>query len=210
MKDNYLVERKNMVEYHLKRRGIKNPKVLDAFLKVPRHEFVSEEYRDYSYNDHPLGIGHNQTISQPYIVAYMIDKLDIQKTDKILEIGTGSGYQTAILAELGNIVYTLEVIKPLQEKAKQILADLNYDNITFGQHSGYEGWEKYEPFDKIIVSAAAGSFPDKLIGQLKEGGLMIIPIGNRFSQRLYLIKKQDKKLKKEKLDLVRFVPMVKK
>ncbi|MGM0495493.1 MAG: protein-L-isoaspartate(D-aspartate) O-methyltransferase, partial [Bacillota bacterium] len=163
-----------------------------------------------SYNDHPLGIGHNQTISQPYIVAYMIDKLAIQKTDKVLEIGTGSGYQTAILAELAKEVYTLEIIKPLQIKAKKILINLNYNNIIFGQHSGYLGWKEYAPFDKIIVSAAARTIPEKLVEQLCEGGLMIIPIGHHFSQTLYLIKKKENSFKKEKLDLVRFVPMVEK
>lgn len=209
MEDKYFNERKIMVKHHLKDRGIKNSKVLDAFLKVPRHDFVSEEYRDFSYRDHPLGIGHNQTISQPYIVAYMIDKLDVQKTDKVLEVGTGSGYQTAILAELAKTVYTLEVIKNLQDNAKEVLTKLGYKNIVYGQHSGYDGWEKYAPFDKIIVSAAAGFIPDKLIEQLNEGGSMIIPVGNQFSQRLYLIKKHNQKVEKEKLDFVRFVPMVK-
>jgi len=210
MKNNYLDERKQMVKYQIKNRGINDPVLLDAFIKVPRHEFVEDNYKGYSYNDHPLGIGHNQTISQPYIVAYMIDKLAIQKTDKVLEIGTGSGYQTAILAEIAKEVYTLEIIKPLQKKAKKILNNLNYNNIIFGQHSGYLGWKEYAPFDKIIVSAAARTIPEKLVEQLCEGGLMIIPIGHHFSQTLYLIKKKENSFKKEKLDLVRFVPMVEK
>lgn len=210
MKSDYDLNRKEMVEYQIKRRGIKNPKLLDAFLNVPRHKFVDKKIVDYAYEDHPLGIGHNQTISQPYIVAYMIDKLDIKETDRVLEIGTGSGYQTAILAELAKEVYTLEIVETLQENAKRILNKLDYDNIHYGVHSGFDGWKEYAPFDKIIVSAAPSEIPDKLVDQLNDKGKMIIPIGEGWYQRIYLIKKHGNEVEKDKLDSVRFVPMIEK
>lgn len=199
-----------MIDNQIKGRGIDDPRILDAFLKVERHLFVHKDSLDYSYEDHPLGIGYNQTISQPYIVAYMVDKLKITKKDRVLEIGTGSGYQTAILAELANEVYSLEILKPLQEQAKAVLNKLKYTNIFYSDHSGFEGWLDFAPYDKIIVSAAPRSLPQELINQLSDNGKMILPIGNSFSQALYLIEKNHEKIKKTKLDLVRFVPMISK
>ncbi|MCF7924016.1 MAG: protein-L-isoaspartate(D-aspartate) O-methyltransferase [Candidatus Izimaplasma sp.] len=210
MNNNYLDERKQMVKYQIENRGIRNPKLLDAFLKVPRHEFVEDNYIGFAYSDHPLGIGHNQTISQPYIVAYMIDKLAVKPEDKILEIGTGSGYQTAILAELAKEVYTIEVIKHLQENAINVLESLNYSNIHFSIRDGYEGWEEFAPYDKIIISAAPKEVPEELVNQLAIDGKMIVPIGGHFLQYLYLIEKKKNQTLKHKLDAVRFVPMVKK
>lgn len=208
MSSNFKTERKDMVEYQINRRGINNPRILDAFLKVPRHEFVDNKSMPYAYEDHPLGIGYNQTISQPYIVAYMINQLDIKDTDIVLEIGTGSGYQTAILAELAKEVYTLEIVETLQENAKRILGKLKYENIHYACHSGFVGWKKYAPFDKIIVSAAPNEIPNKLVEQLKLGGKMVIPIGENWYQRIYLIKKLENDIEKIKLDAVRFVPMI--
>jgi protein-L-isoaspartate(D-aspartate) O-methyltransferase len=210
MNNRYYLMQKNMVEYQIKSRGINNSSILDVFLKVPRHQFVNEEVREYAYQDHPLGIGYNQTISQPYIVAFMIDYLDIKDTDKVLEIGTGSGYQTAILAELAYKVFTLEIVKPLQDKAKKILTELNYNNIYYSNHSGFDGWIEHAPFDKIIVSAAPNKLPDHLVDQLKIGGRMILPIGEGWFQRLYLIIKHQNSIEKIKLDSVRFVPMIEK
>ncbi len=210
MSNKHDLKRKEMVEYQIKQRGIDNPRLLEAFLKVPRHEFVEEELVPYAYEDHPLGIGHKQTISQPYIVAYMIDHLEIKETDKVLEIGTGSGYQTAILAELAKEVYTLEIVETLQEKAKRILDKQNYDNIYFSSHSGFSGWEEHAPFDKIIVSAAPNVIPEQLVEQLNDKGKMIVPIGEKWYQKIYLVEKHGSDIKKTKLDAVRFVPMIEK
>ena len=205
--NDYQNQKEYMVKYHIKQRGINNPRILDAFLRVPRHLFIKEELRDLSYNDYPLDIGHNQTISQPYIVAYMLDKLHIKKTDKVLEIGTGSGYQTALLAELANEVYTLEIIESLQAKAKDILSQLGYENIVYSNNNGYDGWVEHAPYDKIIVSAAPDELPINLVNQLIAGGIMIVPVGHRYSQTLYLVTKSMNHYSLEKLDLVRFVPM---
>jgi len=199
-----------MVEYQIKKRGINDPKVLDAFLQVPRHKFVPTRYQARAYQDYPLGIGQNQTISQPYIVAYMVDKLNIKPKDKVLEIGTGSGYETAILAEMADQVYSVEFLKELQDKAKNILNELDYNNIHYLVGDGHKGWEEHAPYDKIIVSAAPEDIPEELVNQLKDDGLMVLPIGHHMSQVLYLIKKKGKDYQKIKLDYVRFVPMVKK
>jgi protein-L-isoaspartate(D-aspartate) O-methyltransferase len=200
--------RKQMVTHQIKNRGIHNPEILKAFLKVERHLFVDKDLIPYAYDDHPLEIGLNQTISQPYIVAYMMDKLDLQSTDRVLEIGTGSGYQTALLAEIVYKVYTVEIKKQLQDKAKKILNQMNYQNIHYHISDGSLGWETYGPYNKIIVSCASKELPDELINQLQDSGRMMIPIGSSWYQYLYLIKKEDSQIKKIKLDAVRFVPML--
>ena len=202
--------REQMVKYQIENRGIRNQGILKAFLKVERHLFVEKDLIPYAYGDFPLDIGLNQTISQPYIVAYMMDKLDLKTSDRVLEIGTGSGYQTALLAEIVNEVYTVEINKPLQEKAKTILNQMTYQNIHFRIDDGNRGWEEYAPYNKIIVSCASDEIPESLINQLQNHGKIIIPISSSWCQYLYLIEKQGNQIKKIKLAAVRFVPMVKK
>jgi protein-L-isoaspartate(D-aspartate) O-methyltransferase len=202
--------RERMVTYQIKKRGIHNPDILKAFLKVERHLFVNKDLIPYAYDDHPLDIGLNQTISQPYIVAYMMDHLDLKASDRVLEIGTGSGYQTALLAEIVYEVYTVEIKKQLQDKAKAILNQMSYQNIHYHIDDGHMGWEAFAPYNKIIVSCASNELPESLISQLQDKGKMIIPIGSSWYQYLYLIKKEDNQIRKTKLDAVRFVPMVKK
>jgi protein-L-isoaspartate(D-aspartate) O-methyltransferase len=196
-----------MIEQYLIARGIKSNSVINAFKQVKRHLFVREEDIFFAYDDFPLDIGFNQTISQPYIVALMIEYLNIDKNDKVLEIGTGSGYQTAILSRIAKEVYTLELNKYLAKEAKRKLTELEYKNITFKYGNGYDGFSEYAPYDKIIVSCAANKIPEKLINQLSEEGKMIIPIGSYSWQNLYLIEKNNKQIKTKKLDAVRFVPM---
>ncbi|MBN2167573.1 MAG: protein-L-isoaspartate(D-aspartate) O-methyltransferase [Marinilabiliaceae bacterium] len=207
MNQDYKALRKKMVEEQIINRGITSQKVVDAMLTVPRHEFVPEEYKHLAYNDSPLPIGYNQTISQPYIVGYMTEKLELNKNQKVLEIGTGSGYQAAILSQLANSVYTIEIIKPLGETARERLTKLKYNNVKVKIGDGYKGWKQYAPYDAIIVTAAPESVPLPLIEQLKDGGTMIIPIGPQGStQYLQLLEKKDGKLEKKKLLPVRFVP----
>lgn len=209
--DSFDNSRVRMVEDQIKGRGVKDQAVLKAVSTVKRELFVPEKYRDLAYSDRPLPIGHNQTISQPYIVAYMTEQLQVQKSQKILEIGTGSGYQAAILAELANHVFTIEIIPELAEGAEKVLNKTGYDNITVRTGDGYKGWPDQAPFDRIIVTAAPEEIPEKLVQQLANDGRMIIPVGaNLFMQYLWLIKKdKDGIVKKEKILPVRFVPMVK-
>ena len=199
-----------MIENHIKKRGIVDPSVLDALITVKRELFVPTKYREISYNDHPLPIGYNQTISQPYIVAFMTEYLQVKKNHKVLEIGTGSGYQAAILAKLADQVFTIEIIEPLGDIAKAVLKENNYNNVIVRIGNGYKGWEDEAPFDRIIVTAAPEKIPTVLINQLKKGGRMIIPVGQTNSmQHLWLIKKNINGIvKKEKILPVRFVPMV--
>ena len=199
-----------MIENHIKKRGIVDPSVLDALITVKRELFVPTKYREISYNDHPLPIGYNQTISQPYIVAFMTEYLQVKKNHKVLEIGTGSGYQAAILAKLADQVFTIEIIEPLGDIAKAVLKENNYNNVIVRIGNGYEGWEEEAPFDRIIVTAAPEKIPTVLINQLKKGGRMIIPVGQtNKEQHLWLIKKNINGIvKKEKILPVRFVPMV--
>jgi len=203
-------EEKNnaMIENYLVARGIKSSKIINAFKKVKRHLFVRIEDLYLAYDDFPLDIGYHQTISQPYIVALMIEYLSIGKSDKVLEIGTGSGYQTAILSLLAKEVYTVELNEHLAEEAKRKLIKLGYENIRFKQGNGYDGFSEFAPFDKIIVSCAATKLPENLISQLSAEGEMIIPIGNYYLQNLYLITKNNNKVITKKLDSVRFVPMI--
>ena len=204
--DNYSTERTNMVNEQIKARGISNNKLISALLKIPRHEFVPKEYRRYSYYDGPLPIGEGQTVSQPYIVALMTDLLDLKPGEKVLEIGTGCGYQTAILCELGCEVYTIEIIEGLGIRANELLDNLGYRNVYFKIGDGYKGWEEKSPFDAIIVTASPHVLPKPLFDQLKTGGRMIIPIEEEH-QELKLITKKKSGLTKERITPVRFVPM---
>jgi len=204
----YAMHRSRMVEHQIARRGIKNRKVLEAFRKVQRHRFVPERYRSQAYEDHPLPIGEGQTISQPYIVAYMTEALGLNPSDRVLEVGTGSGYQAAILAELCDHVFSIEIVESLGKRAEALLKDLGYQNISIKIGDGYQGWEEHAPFDAIIVTCAPTDVPAPLKRQLKEGGLMVIPVGARFAQDLVLLRKQKGALQIESSLPVRFVPMV--
>ena len=200
-----------MVEDQIQKRGVRDPSVLSAMARVEREKFVPEQFRDMAYSDGPLPIGYKQTISQPYIVAYMTEQLQLDSNHKVLEIGTGSGYQAAILGELSDEVYTIEIIPELGKSSIDILEKLNYNNIFVRIADGYKGWPEEAPFDRIIVTAAPGKIPEKLVEQLANGGQMIIPVGESvFSQYLWIIKKDNKgNIGKEKILPVRFVPMVK-
>jgi len=206
--DYYALKRKKMVENQIIARGIKDKKVIEAMLKVPRHEFVPDKWKDQAYEDHPLPIGFGQTISQPYIVASMTEVLDIRKTDKVFEVGTGSGYQAAVLAELAGSVYSIEIVEELAEGAEKTLKRLGYGNITVKHGDGYKGMPDFSPFDAIIVTAAPPEIPEELVKQLKTGGRMVLPVGEDY-QELVLIKKTEKGIEKETLYPVRFVPMIK-
>ncbi|MED5219120.1 MAG: protein-L-isoaspartate(D-aspartate) O-methyltransferase, partial [Candidatus Neomarinimicrobiota bacterium] len=203
--------RKLMIKNQLQSRGIRDDAVLDVMRSVERHNFVPENYRDRAYSDGPLPIGHGQTISQPYIVAFMTEQLQISSQHKILEIGTGSGYQAAILGELAKHVFTIEIIPELAEGAKNILNHLSYKNITVRAGDGYKGWPEEAPFERIMVTAAPTEVPQELIDQLAPGGRMILPVGAQFLvQYLWVIEKDDQgTVTKEKILPVRFVPMVK-
>ena len=203
----YQSDRKEMVEVQLRGRNIHDPKVLEAMSKVARELFVAEEQRKLAYADHPLPIGYGQTISQPYIVAFMTEAAQLKPNDKILEIGTGCGYQAAILAEICKEVYTLEIIEGLANEAKLSLQSLGYNNIHVHNSDGYEGWETEAPFDAIIVTAAPETVPQNLIRQLKIGGKLIIPVGVLF-QQLMRITRNEEGVTEEILMPVRFVPMI--
>jgi protein-L-isoaspartate(D-aspartate) O-methyltransferase len=196
-----------MIKYQLKDRNIYDSDVLDAMLQVPRHYFVPKDKRVYAYADSPLSIGHKQTISQPYMVAYMTQVLRLRKNDKVLEIGTGSGYQAAILGKLVDSVYTIEIVAPLGMEAEKVLRRLNYDNIVVKIGDGYHGWQEHAPFDAIMVTAGAEKIPLPLLDQLKDGGRMIIPVGPHNGIRdLVLVKKKKGKITTKNLMSVRFVP----
>ena len=203
---NFTEARNGMVKNQIEFRGVKDDRILSAMRKVPRHLFLPERLRKQAYHDEPLPIGHGQTISQPYIVAYMTEQLNLDGDEHVLEIGTGSGYQAAILAELAREVYSIEIVPELGEHAKKILAQLGYKNVHMKIGDGYQGWMKYAPFDAIIVTAAPDHIPQPLIDQLKIGGKMIIPVGD-FNQELILLEKTDKGVEKRKKLPVRFVPM---
>ena len=188
-------------------RDITNALVLSALGRVPRHEFVPERYRGQAYEDHPLPIGYGQTISQPYIVAFMTEKLEPQPTDRVLEIGTGSGYQAAVLAELVAKVYTIEIVGPLAQRAQADLQRLGYTNVLVRAGDGYQGWPDAAPFDGIIVTCAPDQVPQPLIEQLNDGGRLIIPIGEIGDQQLVLLRKRGQRLEQTAVLPVRFVPM---
>jgi protein-L-isoaspartate(D-aspartate) O-methyltransferase len=207
VQDKYAELRKDMVERQIRNRGITHQATLNAMMEVPRHEFVPDNQKPYAYEDRPLSIGSNQTISQPYIVAYMTEAIDPERSDKVLEIGTGSGYQAAVLAEIVDIVYTIEIIPELAARAKDTFERLGYGNIYARTGDGYAGWPEEGPFDAIIVTAAPEEVPSPLIEQLKEGGRMIIPVGPVYRvQYLQLLTKKNGKLKVQNLLPVRFVP----
>ncbi len=198
--------REKMVADQIEARGVVDERVLDAMRKVPREAFVREEDMAMAFYDGPLSIGYGQTISQPYIVAYMTEALGIEPEDRVLEIGTGSGYQTAVLAELASEVFTIEIVEPLALRAKDILTRLGYKNIHFRIGDGSAGWPEEAPFDAIMITAAPPSVPDTLVDQLADGGRMIVPVG-RYEQYLELIEKKNQKVLRRRLIGVRFVPM---
>ena len=195
-----------MVEHQIASRGIKDSKVLDVMLRMPRHLFVSEELQDLAYSDQPLPVGEGQTISQPYMVALMTELLHLSEDDKVLEIGTGSGYQTAILAELAGEVYTVEIVESLVERSRKLLDKLGYRNIKFRTDDGYFGWEEHAPFDVILVTCGPDSIPQPLVDQLAEGGCLVIPVGS-VHQVLTVVEKVKGKVKKHRSIPCRFVPM---
>ena len=205
----YRLARKKMVQSQIAGRGIKDQRVLSVMEKVPRHLFIEEGLLGEAYNDHPLPIGHKQTISQPYIVALMTEALELTGTEKTLEIGTGSGYQTAILSELSKSVFTVERIKALFENARKILDREGYTNIFFKAYDGTLGWKEYAPYDAIIVTAGSPKPPQPLIDQLAEGGKMVIPVDVAFGQDLILLVKKGGKVERKSIIPVRFVPMTK-
>jgi protein-L-isoaspartate(D-aspartate) O-methyltransferase len=196
-----------MVQQQLMVRGIKDERVLTAMAKVPREEFVPADERADAYEDGPLPIGYDQTISQPYIVAFMTEQLRPKSSDRVLEIGTGSGYQAALLAELVAKVYTIEIVEPLAKNAEATLQRLGYKNVHVKFGDGYSGWPEEAPFDAIIVTCAPDKVPQPLTDQLKDGGRMVIPVGERFAQQLYLLEKKNGQLKESATLPVRFVPM---
>jgi len=203
----FTAERQRMVQQQLMVRGITDERVLAAMVKVPREEFVPQDSRAASYEDGPLPIGYEQTISQPYIVAFMTEQLRPKPSDRVLEIGSGSGYQAAILAELVADVYTIEIVEPLAKSAEGTLQRLGYKNVHVRVGDGYKGWLEHAPFDAIIVTCAPEKVPQPLVDQLKDGGRMIIPVGERFAQQLYLLEKQNGRLRESAVLPVRFVPM---
>lgn len=204
----YRLARKKMVKKQLAPRGIKDPRVLEVMGKVHRDRFVEEALVGEAYNDHPLPIGHRQTISQPYIVALMTEALELKGEENTLEIGTGSGYQTAILAELSEKVYTIERVRPLLVKARNMLAELGYNNIMFKAFDGTLGWKEYEPYDAIMVTAGAPKIPQPLLDQLAEDGRLVIPVGNKFSQELIKVTRKKGNYVQENLGGCRFVDLV--
>jgi protein-L-isoaspartate(D-aspartate) O-methyltransferase len=202
-------QRKTMVEEQLAAPGrdIRNGRVLDAIAAVPRHEFVPKALWKFAYSDDPLPIGYGQTISQPFIVAFMTEQLDPKPTDRVLEIGTGSGYQAAVLSRLVAEVYTIEIIEPLAKRAEADLKRLGYNNVKVLAGDGYQGWPEHAPFDAIIVTCAPDHIPPPLVGQLRDGGRMIIPVGPSENQQLYLLQKLGTKVEQQAILPVRFVPM---
>ncbi len=205
--DEFAARRADMVQAQIESRGIKDARLLAAMRRVPRHLFVPEELRGHAYDDEPLPIGEEQTISQPYIVAYMTEALKLEGLERVLEIGTGSGYQTAVLAELAREVYTVELVAGLSERAQSLLARLGYDNIRFRVGDGTFGWAEFAPFDAVMVTAAAAAVPKKLRDQLGESGRMIIPVGSGF-QELVLIRREALGFGRTRLLPVRFVPLI--
>jgi len=204
--DEYKAAREQMVREQIEDRGVRDARVLAALRKVPRHLFVPPEEQGEAYNDYPLAIGHAQTISQPYIVAYMTEALELKPRDRVLEIGTGSGYQAAILAELVTEVYSIEIVEALAKEAEARLRRLGYSNVRIRAGDGYRGWPEAAPFDAIIVTAAPGHVPQPLVDQLREGGRMVLPLG-RWDQELVRLRRSRGEILRESLLPVRFVPM---
>lgn len=208
--DQHFVDRrKAMVEEQIEARDISDPLVLDAMSSVARHLFVQENHKNQAYRDRPLPIGYGQTISQPYIVAFMTEILQLEEGDKVLEIGTGSGYQAAVLAEITQEVYSIEIIDELADVGEKALKEAGYDYVQVKKGDGYYGWKDYSPFDAIIVTAAAGHIPPPLMEQLKRGGKMVIPIGGVYQTQVLMLVTKDTNdnISTERLMAVRFVPM---
>jgi protein-L-isoaspartate(D-aspartate) O-methyltransferase len=205
----YVAARSRMIAEQIRARGVRDPRVLDAMSRVPRHLFVPAGERHEAYEDHPVPIGFGQTISQPYIVAFMTEALRVEPSHRILEIGAGSGYQTAVLAELGATVYALELVDALAERAHHLLEDLHYPNVYVRAGDGYAGWPEHAPFDRIIVAAAPEDIPGAFIEQLADGGILAIPLGV-FNQELRVIRRAGERLETIGTMPVRFVPMIKK
>jgi protein-L-isoaspartate(D-aspartate) O-methyltransferase len=206
--DGFQSQRQWMVESQLRKRGIRDLRVLDAMARVPRHEFVAEQFRSEAYDDHPIPIGEGQTISQPFIVARMLEVLELSPSDVVLEIGTGSGYQTALLSELTQHTYSVERHEGLAQTAERTLARLSYNNITISIDDGSAGLAESGPFDAIVVSAAAPEIPPALVEQLREGGRMAIPVGPSHSQELLLVRKRNGNSEIMRLEACRFVPLI--
>jgi len=203
----YSAARNRLIDQAVAAEGITNEAVLQAMRKVPRHEFVPPGLRFRAYRDEALAIGSSQTISPPYIVAFMTETLDPQPNDRVLEVGTGSGYQAAVLAEIVEEVYSVEIVRSLAKSAERRLKKLNYDNVHVKAGDGYQGWPEHAPFDRIIVTCSPETVPEPLIEQLKDGGTMIIPIGERYQQSFYLFRKVGGDLQHERLTSTLFVPM---
>lgn len=197
-----------MVEMQLRRRGIHDERVIEAMLRIPRHEFVPEQYRSQAYEDHPIPIGEGQTISQPFIVALSLQALNLQGTESVLEVGTGSGYQTALLAVLARKVSSIERYESLAREAETILARLGLKNVRVAVGDGSQGWREYGPYDAMLVSAAAPCVPQSLLEQLSGKGKMVIPVGPREAQELRLVRKDGGRTEVEKIECCRFVPLV--
>ena len=209
MENAFESKRLQMVESQIRERGVRDRRLLDAFRKVPRHLFLDDALRPQAYEDHPLPIGEKQTISQPYIVALMTEALHLTGYEKVLEIGTGSGYQTAILAELAEQVYSIERIPSLAKRARKILDDLKYSNIIVKIGDGTDGWREYAPYAGIIVTAAAPEAPDPLLQQLETGGRLVIPIGDEYNQELVVYSKEgEDRYREERYGGVRFVKLI--
>jgi len=207
-KDLQTASRQQMVEQDIKGRGVKDKLVLKAMARIPRERFVPTSYHGRAYSDSPLPIGEGQTISQPYVVALMTEALALKSTDRVLEIGTGSGYQAAVLAEIVDEVYTIEIRKNLARRSGSLLRDLGYKNVHVKHGDGYFGWPDHAPFDAIIITAAVNHIPPQLLRQLKDGGKLILPLGSTtFYQTLTLVTKQGKEFKIVQMSSVRFVPM---
>ncbi|HVN24393.1 MAG TPA: protein-L-isoaspartate(D-aspartate) O-methyltransferase [Syntrophorhabdales bacterium] len=209
MRNGYESQRLQMVEDQIKDRGVRDRRVLEAFRKVPRHLFLDEALWPQAYEDHPLPIGEKQTISQPYIVALMTEALHLTGQEKVLEIGTGSGYQTAILAELAERVYSVERIPSLAKRARRLLDELKYSNVIVNIGDGTQGWREYSPYEGIIVTAAAPEAPDPLLQQLETGGRLVVPIGDEFQQELVVyVKEGEDRYREENYGGVRFVKLI--
>jgi len=206
--DERAAERRRMVATQIANRGVDDARVLDVMSRVPRHEFLPGYLSIEAYDDRPLPIGNDQTISQPYIVALMTQVARIRPEDKVLEIGTGSGYQAAVLSLLARAVFSIEIIPELAESAAARLKKMGYDNVTVKQGDGYKGWPEEAPFDAILVTAAPPSIPQELVRQLKPGGRLVVPVGTLFQDLVVLTKKADGTTREERLIPVRFVPMV--
>ena len=204
--DSFAVERDAMVERQIRARGIDAPALLEAMRAVPRHRFVPSSVRHMAYRDQPLPIGYGQTISQPYVVAYMTDAAEIAPTERVLEIGTGSGYQAAVLGELAGDVYTIEFVAELAERARATLAELGYGNVHVKTGNGYLGWPEHAPYDAILVTAAPAEVPQALVDQLALGGKMVVPVGTT-SQQMMIIERTPRGVVERRTIPVRFVPM---